>query len=167
MKINYQDFIRPGKDISDIMPLFREGEVFSQVIDEMVKPFMDVGVDKVVGIEARGFILAGAVAYRLKSGVVAVRKAGRLPGKVISKEIIDYSGKVKVLEIQQDAIDQGERVIIVDDWFESGNQAKATAYLVEKLGGKIVGFSVIVDETNNKTKEFLNRYGYYYLYQDK
>jgi adenine phosphoribosyltransferase len=147
----------------NVMPLFRDGEAFKETIDLLAESLVDLGVTKVVGLEARGFILS-AVAYKLGVGFVAIRKAGKLRGEKISSDgFTNYSGEPLSLEIEVASIQKGDRVAIVDDWFEKGRQGKAAIELLEKLGGLVVGISVIVDDTNLEVKEYLKRYNYKYL----
>ena len=162
--MNYKRFIRFGNGKKgDITPLLKNKKAFKSAITEMAKPFFGEKIDKVVGIEARGFIFAGAIAYLLGVGLVLVRKSGSLPMAVLQEKCIDYTGKEKILEIHKDAIKSGERVLIIDDWFETGAQAKATIKMIKKLGGIIVGLSVFIDNTTPEAREFLSEYKYHYL----
>ena len=138
------DFPQPGILFKDITPLLADDEAFSSVIDLIVVHYGRGAVDKVVGIEARGFILASPVAYHFGAGFVPVRKAGKLPWDAEREEYqLEYG--TAVLEIHRDSIRPGERVLIVDDVLATGGTAKATAHLVERLGGKIVGIACLIE----------------------
>ena len=138
------DFPKPGIVFKDITPLLADEVAFSSVIDETVVHFGRGNVDKVVGIEARGFILAAPVAYHFGAGFVPVRKAGKLPWKVETEEYeLEYGSAT--LELHGDAIAPGERVLIVDAVLATGGTARATARLVERLGGKVVGISTLIE----------------------
>ena len=163
--MDYEKFIRfkPGSSIGDISPLLADEKVFSKAVDDLIKPFKNKKIDKIVGVEARGFIFAGAIAYRLKKGLVLIRKGKKLPLEVSFRTFVDYSGKTKRLEIHQDAIKPGEKCLIVDDWLETGSQAKAAIELVEELQGKVIGLTFLVNTPNEKAKKLLSEYDYHYL----
>jgi adenine phosphoribosyltransferase len=138
------DFPKPGIVFKDITPLLADEVAFSSVIDETVVHFGRGNVDKVVGIEARGFILASPVAYHFGAGFVPVRKAGKLPWKVEAEEYeLEYGSAA--LELHSDAIASGERVLIVDDVLATGGTARAAARLVERLGGKVIGIATLIE----------------------
>lgn len=138
------DYPKPGITFRDITPLLGNAAAFGRAVDDLVTGFHDVAVDRVVGIESRGFILAAPVAYRLRSGFVPVRKAGKLPWAVAREEYELEYGTDK-LEIHRDAIHPGERVLVVDDVLATGGTAAATGRLVETLGGVIVGFGFLLE----------------------
>jgi adenine phosphoribosyltransferase len=138
------DFPQKGVVFKDITPLLADQVAFSSVIDETVVHFGRGNVDRVVGIEARGFILASPVAYHFGAGFVPVRKAGKLPASVESEEYsLEYG--TATLEIHNDAIAPGQRVLIVDDVLATGGTARASARLVERLGGKVVGIATLIE----------------------
>ena len=138
------DFPEPGIVFKDITPLLADEIAFSTVIDLIVVHFGRGNVDKVVGIEARGFILASPVAYHFGAGFVPVRKKDKLPYETETAEYaLEYG--IATLEIHRDAVRQGERVLIVDDVLATGGTAKATADLVERIGGKIVGIACLIE----------------------
>ena len=138
------DFPKPGIVFKDITPLLADEVAFSTVIDEIVVSFGRGTVDKVVGIEARGFIVASPVAYHFGAGFVPVRKRGKLPWETESETYqLEYGEET--LEIHRDAIAPGERVAIVDDVLATGGTALATAHLVESLGGKIQGLAFLIE----------------------
>jgi adenine phosphoribosyltransferase len=138
------DFPQEGVLFKDITPLLADPIAFSTVIDLIVVHFGRGSVDKVVGIEARGFIIASPVAYHFGAGFVPVRKKDKLPWNT---ELAEYSLEygTATLEIHQDAVAVGERVLVVDDVLATGGTAKATAELVERIGGKVVGISFLIE----------------------
>lgn len=162
--MDFKKYIRPGRTASDITPLLANEGAFRSLIDELSGKFKSVKIDKVVCIEARGFLLGGAVAYKLGVGVIPVRKSG-LQNEVHEEGFVDYSGKAKILSIHKDAIKENEKVIIVDDWVETGAGVKAAINLVEKCGGRVVGIGVLMDDSSDETKHFLNKYNYHFLEQ--
>jgi adenine phosphoribosyltransferase len=138
------DFPQEGIVFKDITPLLADEVAFSSVIDLIVVHFGRGAVDKVVGIEARGFILASPVAYHFGAGFVPVRKKDKLPWETESAEYeLEYGSAT--LEIHKDGIDPGERVLIVDDVPATGGTARATAELVERIGGKVVGIACLLE----------------------
>ena len=140
------DWPKKGVSFKDITPLLQDKKLFCEMVSLLSKPYLADKIDKVVGIDARGFILAAAVAYRLKTGLAIVRKKGKLPSKTISKKYsLEYASNV--LEMHKDAISPGERVIIVDDVLATGGTMKATVDLVKKLKGKIVGIEFLMELT--------------------
>jgi adenine phosphoribosyltransferase len=138
------DFPARGVTFRDITPLLGDAGAFRRAVDELADRFSDVEVDRVVGIEARGFILAAPVAYHLGAGFVPVRKAGKLPWAVVREEYALEYGSDK-LEIHRDAIHPDERVLVIDDVLATGGTASATARLVEALGGVIVGVGILIE----------------------
>ena len=138
------DFPKPGIVFKDITPLLADPEAFSTVVDTIVVRFGRGNVDKVVGIEARGFIVAAPVAYHFNAGFIPVRKAGKLPWESES-EAYELEYGTETLEIHTDAFGPGERVLIVDDVLATGGTAQATAALVERLGGKVIGIACIIE----------------------
>jgi adenine phosphoribosyltransferase len=138
------DYPQAGVVFRDITPLLGNAAAFGRAIDDLVTRFHDVAVDRVVGIESRGFIVAAPVAYRLRAGFVPVRKAGKLPWAVAREEYALEYGTDK-LEIHRDAIHPGERILIVDDVLATGGTAAATSRLVETLGGIVVGIGVMIE----------------------
>ncbi|HVX36236.1 MAG TPA: adenine phosphoribosyltransferase [Hyphomicrobium sp.] len=138
------DYPKPGIMFRDITTLLADPKGLKKAIKQMAKPFEDEKVDAVAGIEARGFILGGAIADRLECGFVPIRKKGKLPWKTIGQEYtLEYG--VDVIEVHEDAIAAGTRVLIVDDLIATGGTAEAAAKLVQRSGGTIVGATFIVD----------------------
>ena len=138
------DFPEPGVVFKDITPVLADPIAFSTIIDLIVVHFGRGNVDKVVGIEARGFILGAPVAYHFGAGVVPVRKKGKLPHETIDEEYALEYGTAS-LEIHRDAFAPGERVLIVDDVLATGGTAKAAASLVERIGGKVCGIATLIE----------------------
>ncbi len=138
------DFPEPGIVFKDITPVLADPIAFSTIIDLIVVHFGRGNVDKVVGIEARGFILAAPVAYHFGAGVVPVRKKGKLPFETLGEEYALEYGTAS-LEIHRDAVRSGERVLVVDDVLATGGTARAAASLVERIGGDIVGISCLIE----------------------
>lgn len=142
--LDVPDFPKAGIVFKDINPLLRDPDVFREVIDALVESFGAESFDVVAGIEARGFVLAAAVAYAAGCGVVPVRKAGKLPRRVHSAEYsLEYGSAV--LEVQTDAFAQGQRVLVVDDVLATGGTAAATLGLVELAGGSVAGLAVLLE----------------------
>ena len=138
------DFPHEGIMFRDVTTLFSDPRGFRMAIDQMLLPYAGMAIDKVIGLEARGFILGGAIAHQLTKGFVPVRKKGKLPGTTISEEYQLEYGQA-VVEIHDDAIQPGERVLLVDDLLATGGTAEAGIKLVERLGGQFVGCAFIVD----------------------
>lgn len=154
---NVPDFPVQGIQFKDITTLLKEPEVFSTAVDHLYAPFRSHELSKIVGIESRGFIFGAALAYKLNIGFVPVRKPGKLPAETISEEYLLEYGKDSV-EIHLDAIRRTDRVLIVDDLLATGGTASATCRLVERLGGKIVGLSFLIELTDLKGREKLKEY---------
>jgi len=138
------DFPHEGILFRDVTTLFADPRGFRMAVDQLLHPYAGMRFDKVVGLEARGFILGGAIAHQLSAGFVPVRKKGKLPGAVISEEYTLEYGEA-VVEIHDDAIAPGEKVLLVDDLLATGGTAEAGIKLIERLGGEIIGCAFIVD----------------------
>ena len=138
------DFPREGVLFKDVTTLFGDATAFRAAIDGLVAHHAGHAIDLVVGVESRGFILGGAVAYLLGAGFVPVRKPGKLPGERISVSYTLEYGE-NVLEIHTDAILPGQRVLVVDDLLATGGTAAATVQLVERLGGVVVGVAFLIE----------------------
>ncbi len=138
------DFPHEGIMFRDVTTLFADPRGFRMTIDQMLHPYAGQKIDKVVGLEARGFIIGGAIAHQLTLGFVPIRKKGKLPGATISEAYTLEYGEA-VMEIHDDAIQPGERVLVVDDLLATGGTAAAGIRLIERLGGEIVGCAFIVD----------------------
>ena len=138
------DYPKPGIMFRDVTTLLRDADGFEQAVIAMAQPFVDKGIDAVAGIEARGFILGGAVADRLGCGFIPIRKKGKLPWKTIGQDYtLEYG--VDAIEIHEDAIGQGERILIVDDLIATGGTAEAAVKLVRRSGGEVAGATFIID----------------------
>ncbi|HEY3688378.1 MAG TPA: adenine phosphoribosyltransferase [Streptosporangiaceae bacterium] len=138
------DYPKPGVLFKDITPLLADHTAFAAVVDAVVAYYGRGTVDKVAGIEARGFILAAPVAYHFGAGFVPVRKAGKLPAKTYS-QTYDLEYGTETLELHADAFAPGERVLVVDDVLATGGTARATADLVHRAGGELVGLSFLME----------------------
>lgn len=140
------DYPKPGILFYDITTLLKDANGLRQVIDELANLYAGQQIDKVVGIESRGFIFAPSLAMRLNAGFVPIRKPGKLPAPTISESYaLEYG--TDTIEIHQDAIAPGERVLIVDDLIATGGTAVAAANLIQKLGGTVAGLGFIVELT--------------------
>jgi adenine phosphoribosyltransferase len=138
------DFPKPGVVFKDITPLLGDVDSFRFTVDSLADHFAGATVDRVLGIEARGFIIAAPVAYRFGAGFVPVRKAGKLPWRVEREEYeLEYG--TDLLEIHHDGVHPGEQVLIVDDVMATGGTAAATVRLVERLGGTVVGLAFVIE----------------------
>lgn len=158
----YMNFIvYEGKLRSDITPIFENKVAFSNLINDLIKPFNNEKIDKIVALDALGFVLGSAMANKLGVGLVLARKGGKLPRKknnLFKQSFIDYTKTKKSFEISKNSIKAGERVLIVDEWIETGAQINAVIKIIEKAQGGIVGISVFSAENNNKTKTLFNKY---------
>ena len=138
------DFPKPGIVFRDITPLLADPTAFRTTVESLADHWNGRRVDKVLGIEARGFILAAPVAYRLSAGFVPVRKAGKLPSRIESEEYeLEYG--TDLLEIHGDALEPGEQVLVVDDVMATGGTAAAASRLVAKLGANLVGLAFVIE----------------------
>jgi adenine phosphoribosyltransferase len=138
------DFPKAGILFYDVTTLLRDAEGFRSAIESLAQPYRDKGIDAVVGIESRGFILGAAVADRIGAGFVPVRKLGKLPAATI-RATYDLEYGSDSLEMHRDAIGPGERVLIVDDLLATGGTARATAGLVKQLGGQIEALAFLIE----------------------
>jgi adenine phosphoribosyltransferase len=144
------DYPQPGVLFKDITPLLGDPDAFGDVVEAMAAAFGPA--DKVVGIEARGFILAAPVAYEIRAGFVPVRKQGKLPTATFTQEYsLEYG--TATLEVHQDAFEPGERVLIVDDVLATGGTARATASLIRRAGAQVVGVAVMMELSFLKGRE--------------
>jgi adenine phosphoribosyltransferase len=137
------DYPKPGIMFRDITTLLGDARAFRRAVDELVQPWSGTKIDKIAGIEARGFILGGAVAHQLSAGFVPIRKKGKLPHKVVS---IGYSLEYGVdeMEMHVDALAPGERVILVDDLIATGGTAGAAVKLMQKLGADVIAACFVI-----------------------
>lgn len=138
------DFPRPGVVFKDITPLLADRDGFSMALQGLLDHFADTPIDKVCGIEARGFIIAAPIAHARRAGFVPIRKVGKLPYETeLENYVLEYGNET--LEIHRDAIAEGENVLIVDDVLATGGTANAAARLIAKLGGVVQGFGCLVE----------------------
>lgn len=141
---NIPDWPQKGVIFRDITPLLQDKRYFRQAIDDLTKLFPARKIDKIVGIDARGFLLAAAMAYKLGTGVAIIRKKGKLPHKTLSQDYTLEYGKATI-EIHNDAIKKGERVLIVDDVIATGGTLEAAVKLVKRLKGKLLGVALLIN----------------------
>jgi adenine phosphoribosyltransferase len=138
------DFPKKGIMFRDITCLLKDPQGFKYTVDLFAQRYKDSDIDIIAGIESRGFILGSALAYRLEKGFVPVRKQGKLPAKSISQEYDLEYGK-DVLEIHVDALEEGQKVLLIDDLMATGGTAIGAAQLIEKLGAVVTEFAVVID----------------------
>ncbi len=149
------DFPKPGILFYDITPLLKDPQCFQGIMEELADKFRDAGIDKIVGIESRGFIFGSPLAIRLNAGFVPVRKPGKLPADVYEvKYNLEYGSNS--LAIHRDAVEEGERVLIVDDLLATGGTASATVHLLRQLGAHIVGVAFLVELLDLKGRKKLD-----------
>ncbi len=156
------NFPKEGIIFRDITPLLQDAEAFRKAVDAMTGPIRDKQVEYIVGIEARGFIFASALAYKLETGLVIVRKPGKLPYEKLNTSYeLEYGSSA--LEIHKDAISGGHKILIVDDLLATGGTATAIGDLVRRLGGEILGYSFLVELTDLGGREELKPYNVWSL----
>lgn len=152
------DFPHEGILFRDVTTLFADPRGFRMAIDQMLHPYAGQRIDKVVGLEARGFILGGAIAHQLGTGFVPIRKKGKLPGTTISQDYKLEYGEA-IMEIHDDAVQAGESVLVVDDLLATGGTAEAGIKLLERLGARIVGCAFVIDLPELGGRKLLERLG--------
>ena len=151
---NVPDFPKPGIQFKDITTLLQDQYAFKEAIDAFYNEFKDKQIDVIVGIESRGFIFAAPLALKLGCSLAIARKPGKLPYETVSAEYsLEYG--VDTLELHTDAIKKGDRVLIVDDLLATGGTAKATGFLVDKLGGTIVSYAFLIELEELKGTELI------------
>ena len=156
------DFPKEGIVFKDITPLLADEKAFTYTVDAIAHHFKRDEIDIVLGIEARGFIVAAPLAYRFNAGFIPVRKRGKLPAEVETQEYqLEYG--VDHLEIHKDAIDSGDRILIVDDVLATGGTARATAMLAERCGGKVAGIATVMELAFLKGRDVLKDYEFFSL----
>lgn len=138
------DFPHEGIMFRDVTTLFSDARGFRMAIDQLLHPYAGTPIDKVVGLEARGFILGGAIAHQLSVGFVPIRKKGKLPGKTVEQAYQLEYGEA-VMELHDDALQPGDKVLLVDDLLATGGTAEAGIRLVERLGAQVTGCAFIID----------------------
>jgi adenine phosphoribosyltransferase len=156
---NYPDFPKQGILFRDINPVFKRNDALNYIADEFYRIYNKSKVDMVAGIESRGFIIATVLALKFGSGILMIRKAGKLPGRTLKKSYdIEYG--TAIMEIQQEAIDKGNNILIADDLIATGGTAEAAAQLIKELGGNVAGFAFIIELSDLKGADRLRRMGY-------
>ena len=159
-----EDFPKPGIVFKDITTLLRDPSSFNRAVDLLGHRYIDKPVDAIVGIEARGFIIGAALAYKLNKGVILVRKRGKLPYKVHSTTYeLEYG--TDTLEIHQDAIDNGQRVVVADDLLATGGTVRAVVDLVRRMGGDVLECAFLTELTFLSGREKLSDVPVYSLLQ--
>lgn len=152
--VDIPDYPEPGVIFKDITPLFADAEALHAVVDTMAEHYADKGITKIVGAEARGFMLGAPIAYKLGCGFVPARKPGKLPRATYSeKYALEYG--TDELQIHQDALDESDRVVIIDDLIATGGTCVATAKLIEKAGAEVVGFGFILELAFLKPRDII------------
>ena len=168
-KLDLKNYIREipnwpkkGVDFKDITPLLLDRRAFCFAIDQMAKPYLKRKIDVIVGIDARGFILASALAYKLKTGLAIIRKKGKLPWKTISQRYrLEYA--TNIVEMHKDAIKPDQKVLLVDDVLATGGTMRATVNIVKKLKGKIIGIAFLAILSFLKGEQKLKGYKIHWL----
>jgi len=156
------DFPVEGILFYDITTMLKNPEAFKESVDQLVNYYQETEVDIVIGVESRGFIFGTPLAYKLGAGFVPVRKPGKLPAEKLAESYeLEYG--TNTLEIHKDAIEQGQKVLVVDDLLATGGTAKATCNLVEKLGGQVVGVAFVIELNFLKGREQLKGYDVFSL----
>jgi adenine phosphoribosyltransferase len=157
-----ENFPKPGILFRDITTLLKDKHAFSHALDLLIAKYKNKKIDKVLAVEARGFILGGAVAHRLHAGFIPVRKRGKLPWKTHSVTY-DLEYGTDTLETHQDALEPGDRILIVDDLLATGGTVKAVTELIKKQQGKIMGIAFLIELTGLRGREKLKGYPVYSL----
>ncbi len=143
---------------SDVTPIFAEPAAFAALVEDMIAPWKNEKIDRVVGTDALGFVVGTAIALKLGVGFVPVRKGGKLPVKKESASFTDYSGGEKTFELRANPWPAGTRVLLTDEWIETGATARAAVELIERAGGVVVGIAAIAFRKNEKTASLWAKY---------
>lgn len=138
------DFPKPGINYYDVSTLFRDAAAFRSVIDVLVEHYRGERIDALAGIESRGFILAAAMAHRLETGMIMVRKAGKLPWETEREDYELEYGRASI-EMHRDAVEPGQRIVVIDDLLATGGTAAAAGRIIERLGGRVEGYGFMVE----------------------
>lgn len=155
--LDFPNFPKKGILFRDFSPILKDPSALSFIADEFTKYFHPKDVDLFAGIESRGFLLACVLATRYNKGIIMIRKAGKLPGKTTKLSYkIEYGQDT--IEIQKDIISKGQKILICDDLLATGGTAKASAKLIEKVGGKVTGFAFIIELTELKGIKGISQY---------
>lgn len=150
----------------DVTPLFAVPTAFAQLVGDLCAPYQSAAIDYVAGIDALGFILGAAMAMHMNKGFIPIRKGGKLPVEAVAAEFVDYTGQKKVLELRRGMIKTGDRVLVVDEWIETGAQVQAAVDLIEKEGGNVVGIATINIDDNPGTVRLREKYPCQALWYD-
>ena len=151
------DYPKPGINFKDITPLLRDPKAFSYTIDRLYDAFKDKGIDAVAAVDARGFVFGAPLAFKLGSGLILIRKKNKLPGQTIKVSYeLEYGSAT--LEVKPNLINQGDRILIVDDLLATGGTALASKELIERSGGKVVGFAFVIELSFLNGRDKLNGY---------
>lgn len=146
----------------DVTPIFENPEVFSNLLKDLIEPFKDSDFDKIAGLEALGFVIGAALAQLKDVGFICIRKAGKLPGinytVLKTSSFVDYTNTSKSFEINISSIKKGEKILLIDEWIETGTQMKAAIKLIEELSGKVIGISSLCAHKNKQTEILFERY---------
>ncbi len=155
-----QDFPKPGIGFLDITTALKDGPAFHQAINILYERYRDTGIDKIAGIEARGFIFASVLAYKMSKGLVLIRKPGKLPAETLRKEYaLEYGADA--VEMHTDAVEKGEKVLMIDDLLATGGTVGAACSLVEQAEGIIAGVGFFIELDFLKGREKLKEYNVY------
>ncbi len=152
------DFPHEGIMFRDVTTLFSDARGFRIAVDQLLHPYAGAQIDKVVGLEARGFILGGAIAHQLGKGFVPIRKKGKLPGRTVEQAYTLEYGQA-VMEIHDDALHPGDKVLLVDDLLATGGTAEAGIKLIEKLGAEVIGCAFVIDLPDLGGRALLEKLG--------
>ncbi len=162
MEIERELKVRMNEDSGCLVSAYPD--LYKKVIHNLLKPFRNINIDKVVAPEAKGLFYGPIVAYELNKPFVAIFKSGRVPKQfVLSKKYKDYSKKIKSIDVGKITIKKGENILFIDDVFETGESAKAAINIIEKLGGNIVGISIVYNKMNNREQSFFKKFKFNYL----
>lgn len=148
----------PGAGRCDLTPLLGDPDAFAALLRALAEPFLEAGITRVAALDAIGFALGGGVAQRLRAGLVLVRKAGKVAWTADREPFIDYSGEGKAFEVAEDALTPADRVLVVDDWSETGSQLRAAITLVERSGARVVGAALVNVDPRVRRDPRLGRY---------
>ena len=154
---NVPDFPKQGIQFKDITTALKQPDVFKEILDRLAEKYQGKQIKYVVGIESRGFIFGAALAYLLECGFVPIRKKGKLPAEVLSQEYDLEYGTDKI-EIHKDALEAGDKVLVIDDLLATGGTAEAAALLIKKTGAQIVGFAFVIELLELGGREKLEKY---------
>ncbi|MCP4584209.1 MAG: adenine phosphoribosyltransferase [candidate division Zixibacteria bacterium] len=160
LKPEYLKLVKTNTDgpRNDVTPLFADYRAFELLVDDLLKPFALAEFDFAAGIDALGFILGTAIAWRTGKGFISIRKEGKLPVYADNESFVDYTGKRKSLELGKGVIERGAKILLVDEWIETGAQMASAIKLVERQGGIIAGIVSICIDENDETKKLKSKY---------